>query len=631
MPTHRKFRAEHGRNVDRSIGDALARWQDASTVPRRNALALRSPLAVRGDEAQRPLRELTLTFGRLAVWLWAGLRFYAGIAADKLMRRDNVTRRAGRLRAIFEGLGPTFIKVAQQLAMRADLLPPEYCQELSLMLDVVPPFPTAYAQAAIERATGTPLTTIFEEFSSEPIGSASLACVYKARLCSGETVAVKVRRPGIGPRLARDARALGWLLHLAEWLGVFRPRFTKMMRVEFERMLLEEVDFLREARNTELFRMDAARMKLDFVTAPRVHFELCSHDILVTEFIDGVFLNTIVRALDSGDEAELQRVSGQGIDLHEIAHRLIMAAHWALLEGLLFHADPHPANICVQPGNRIVFVDLASCGRLTGKYRRIWQRYHREFAAHNVQAMVSAAVAMLEPLPPIDLVSFSREIELIFWDWVYAINSDHSAWWEQASGMIWIKFADAARRYQVPMSAELVRIFRATFIYDTTVFRLWERIDMLAEFRSYQHQAGRRVRRRVRRALRARITHGLTDTDYIDIVDLWHMGQQFVGRLQHDLDIPLPDFAREIGKVSYAVLMLLRLVALGLAIYMAAAVASAGVALFTGRQVNVASTLAAVAGSRWFLVPLAGLALLSTGKVIRKLGEYAPLGKAENT
>jgi ubiquinone biosynthesis protein len=438
-------------------------------------------------------------------------------------------------------------------------------------------------------------------------------------------VAVKVRRPGVGPRLARDARALGWLLRLAEWLGVFRPRFTRMMRVEFERMLLEEVDFLREARNTELFRRDAAQSKLDFVTAPRVHFELCSHEILVTAFVDGVFLDKIIRALDTGDEAELQRIREQGIDLHEIAHRLIMAAHWALLEGLLFHADPHPANICVQPGNRIVFVDLASCGRLAGKYRRIWQRYHREFAAHNVQAMVRAAVAMLEPLPPIDLVSFSREIELIFWDWVYAINSDHSAWWEQASGMIWIKFADAARRYQVPMSAELVRIFRATFIYDTTVFRLWERIDMLAEFRSYQHQAGKRVRRRMRRAIRTRIAHGLTDTDYIDILDLWHMGQQIVGRVQHYLDIPAPDFAREIGKVSYAMLMILRLIALGLAIYIAGAAAFAGIDLLTGREVSLTSTLAAVARSRWFLVPLAGLALLLTAKVIRKLGEYVPL------
>jgi hypothetical protein len=239
--------------------------------------------------------------------------------------------------------------------------------------------------------------------------------------------------------------------------------------------------------------------------------------------------------------------------------------------------------------------------------------------------MVRAAVAMLEPLPPIDLVSFSREIELIFWDWVYAINSDHSAWWEQASGMIWIKFADAARRYQVPMSAELVRIFRATFIYDTTVFRLWERIDMLAEFRSYQHQAGKRVRRRMRRAIRTRIAHGLTDTDYIDILDLWHMGQQIVGRVQHYLDIPAPDFAREIGKVSYAMLMILRLIALGLAIYIAGAAAFAGIDLLTGREVSLTSTLAAVARSRWFLVPLAGLALLLTAKVIRKLGEYVPL------
>lgn len=559
---------------------------------------------------------------RVLIWIWAGLRFYLGVAVDNLVRRDTLTRRAERLRRIFEGLGPTFIKVAQQLSVRADLLAIEYCQELSRMLDSVPPFPTQQAREIIERAIGVPIAEIFEEFEPQPIGSASVACVYKARLRTGESVAVKVRRPGIAVGLAADVRALGWLLQFVEWLGLFRTGFTKSLRTEFARMLFEELDFVREARNTELFRAEASRAKRTYLLAPRVHFSLCAENVLVTDFVKGVFLTEILRALDEGDEGELERIREQGIDLHEVARRLVLTAHWELLESLLFHADPHPANICVQPGNVLVFLDFGSCGRLTGRYRRIWQRFYREFTGQNIQEMVRAAVAILEPLPPLDVEAFSREIELMFWDWIHAMNSEHSVWWEKASGLLWMKFADAARRYQAPMSSEIVRIFRATFLYDTTVFRLWEQLDMRDEFRRYQRQAGKRAKRRIRRAFWRRVEDGLSNSDYIEIGDLVHMGKQIVDRVQHFLDEPAPAFAREIGKLSYGVNLVLRLAAVGLTLYVVAVIAFSGYALATGEHLSFSSALASAARNQWYRVGFAAIALLLLHKAIRKFQEF---------
>src|SRR6185369_5741439 len=547
------------RQIKRSVNRALDRWRGADITTSTHALAATTtltstqparPRAPSGSTRARYRAGVIRTLLRVLIWVWAGVRFYSGVALDKLGRRDTLPRRAARLRRIFEGLGPTFIKVAQQLSVRADLLAIEYCQELSNMLDSVPPFPTEQARNIIERATGVPISESFAEFDPYPIGSASVACVYKARLRNGEAVAVKVRRPGIAVRLAADVTALGWLLHLVEWLGLFRTGFTKSLRTEFARMLFEELDFVREARNTELFRVEAKRAKREYLLAPRVHFSLCAEDVLVTDFVKGVFLTDILRALDNGDEAELERIREQDIDLHDVARRLVVTAHWELLESLLFHADPHPANICVQPGNVLVFLDFGSCGRLTGKYRRIWQRFYREFTGQNIQEMVRAALAILEPLPPVDVEAFSREIELMFWDWIHAMNSEHSVWWEKASGLLWMKFADAARRYQAPMSSEIVRIFRATFLYDTTVFRLWEQLDMRDEFRRYQREAGKRAKRRIRRAFWRRVEDGLTNSDYIEISDLLHMGKQIVGRVQHFLDEPAPEFAREIGKIS---------------------------------------------------------------------------------
>src|SRR5262249_50087778 len=138
---------------------------------------------------------------RLLVWLDVVLRFFVGNAIDALVGRGSIERRAIRLRKAFERGGGTFGKVGQQLSLRADLLPYAYCVELSKMLDSVPPFPTAQAIAIIEQGLGRSIGEIFESFDPEPIGSASLSCVYQARLRSGELVAVKVRRPGIGQLL----------------------------------------------------------------------------------------------------------------------------------------------------------------------------------------------------------------------------------------------------------------------------------------------------------------------------------------------------------------------------------------------------------------------------------------------
>jgi ubiquinone biosynthesis protein len=617
--------------IDRSVRRALDRRLDfraaqahapagvaCAASPARSRDWSEPPLPSRGGP---PPAGIGRTLLRLIVWLWAGLRFYAATGADKLAGRDTVARRATRLRRIFESLGPTFIKIGQQLSVRADFLPLEYCQEFAKMLDAVPPFPVEQARRTVERAAGALIADVFAEFDPAPIGSGSLACVYKARLAGGGTVAVKVRRPGVAARLAADMRALGWLLQLAEVLSLLKSGYTRKLRAEFTRMLFEELDFLREARNTELFRAEAIRAKHPYIRAPRVHFALCADDVLVTDLVTGVFVKDILAALERNDCDELERFRAQGIDLGEVARRLVLSAHWELLESLLFHADPHPANICVQPGNILIFLDFGSCGRLTAKHRRMWQRFYSEFASNNVYDMVQTAIAILEPLPAVDTDSFSHELEGIFWDWVHAMDSDNSAWWEKASGMLWMKFTSAARRHQVPVGYEIVRIFRATLIYDAIVFRLCERLDMREQFRRYRRQAGRRAKRRVRRAFWGRVEDGLRYKDYLQIEDLVRTGHQAVGRFQHFLDTPLPDFARELGKVSYAVTLVLRLVGLGLVAYIAVTVIAGWYSASAGEPITFLSILSALADNKWLTVAFAGVALVIISKAIQKFKE----------
>jgi predicted unusual protein kinase regulating ubiquinone biosynthesis (AarF/ABC1/UbiB family) len=610
--------------VDRRISTPLARSAREprrSVAPQPDAIAAQPRLGDRAVRLGRPKATLPHTVFRLVRWVWAVLRYYLGALGDLLRRRNTIARRATRLRHIFERLGPTFVKLGQQLSVRSDLLPYEFCRELALMLDQAPPFATRRALEIIEESTGSPIAQTFSEFQTEPIGSASLSCVYKARLRTDEWVAVKVRRPGVIPVLAADIRALGWLLQLAEWLSVFKAGFTRNLRSELGAMLFEEIDFVREARNAEIFRAEAIRYAQHHISAPRVYFALSSDEVLVTEFVTGVFLNEIMHALDNEDTAALDEIRAGGIDIAEVARNLVMAAHWELLESILFHADPHPANICIQPGNALMFVDFGSCGRLTGRYKRIWQRFYQALSRQDVQDMVSCAVAILEPLPRLDVNEFSREIELMFWDWIYAMNSEHSAWWEKASGLLWMRFAGIARRYQAYMSSEIVRIFRATFMYDTTIFRLSVSLDMRDEFRRYHRKAGKRARKRIRQAFWRRVEHGLQHEDYLEIANIWSIGQRILGRVQNYLDTPSLNFAREIGKIAYSVSMLLRVAAAALGTYLAAV---AGVRIYeraTGEAVRASGLLGTVTSAGLFEIAASGVLFILLRKMIVKLQE----------
>jgi predicted unusual protein kinase regulating ubiquinone biosynthesis (AarF/ABC1/UbiB family) len=289
------------------------------------------------------------------------------------MRRATIQRQAIRLRHVLEKGGPTFAKFGQQLSFRADLLPYAYCAELGRMLDHFPPFPASQAIAVVERNLGRSLSELFELFDPEPIGSASLACVYQARLRTGERVAIKVRRPGIGPVIAADLRALDWLLIVAETLTIIPPGMTRAFRRDMQTILFRELNFRTEARYTDLFRRRALKRGSE-VTAPRVYFQYCTEEVMVSEFVSGVWMWEILAAVDSNNEEFLLQLQKHGIDPKVLASRLVTIMQREVLEELFFHCDPHPANMIVMPNNRICFIDFGAIGRFSSHSRKIFSR-----------------------------------------------------------------------------------------------------------------------------------------------------------------------------------------------------------------------------------------------------------------
>ncbi|MCA1817686.1 MAG: AarF/ABC1/UbiB kinase family protein [Acidobacteria bacterium] len=250
-------------------------------------------------------------------------------------------------------LGPTFIKIGQALATRGDLLPLPYVKELMTLQDQVPPFPTAEAFARIESELGRTLQEAYAEIGEEPIASASLGQVYRARLHTGEEVAVKVQRSHLAETVAFDVRVLRSLLAFA----VRRfPRFGENadwegMIEEFSRTIFEEMDYARESKNAERFRRNFAAWRA--VHVPQIHWSHTTSRVLTMEFIRGTKVT------------DIEGLRAQRISPVKVNRLLVQTYLKQLLEDGFFHADPHPGNLLVMRDGRLAFFDFGMTGVIT--------------------------------------------------------------------------------------------------------------------------------------------------------------------------------------------------------------------------------------------------------------------------
>jgi len=257
---------------------------------------------------------------------------------------------AARFRELLAELGPTFIKFGQLLSTRRDVLPAEWVKELEALQDDCPPLPLSDVRRALEHGLGQPIEAVFSTLEPEPLASASIAQVHRARTHEGEEVVVKVQRPGIRSRIESDLALLYYLAKLLEAVieetGVYTP--TAVIE-EFDRTIHEELDFEHEAANARAMR--AANQGREQVVVPRVHDALSSSQVLTLDYVEGTRLNDVTAA--------------GGFDCEAIARRIIESAFRQLFEDGLFHGDPHPGNILVLPGNRLALLDFGLVGRLT--------------------------------------------------------------------------------------------------------------------------------------------------------------------------------------------------------------------------------------------------------------------------
>jgi len=281
-----------------------------------------------------------------------------GLQMISKKRRERVERltRAERLRMAFEELGSTYVKLGQALSARPDLIPADFITELAKLQDKVPSFPFSDVEQIIENELAAPVSDLFDAFEPVPLASASIGQVHRARLKDGEAVAVKVQRPHIKRTVEVD---LEIMLHLAtlmerniEEAALHRP--VKIVE-EFARSLEKETDYILEASNIERF----ARNFLDDPTlfVPKVFHDHCSSRVLTMEFVDGIKISEIELLEDAGIDRRVVTRRGADLILRQV------------FDHGFFHADPHPGNIFVLPGNVICLLDFGMSGAVDRRTR----------------------------------------------------------------------------------------------------------------------------------------------------------------------------------------------------------------------------------------------------------------------
>lgn len=259
-------------------------------------------------------------------------------------------------RLAIEELGPTFVKLGQILAGRADLFGPDWIAEFARLHSHVPAVPLDDLRTQLRQDLGGEPEAVFERFDVEPLAAASIAQVHRARTKAGDEVIVKIRRPGIREVIEADLRLLDRLAAVAETeLPALQPYRPRQIVRELARSLQRELDLAAECHNAE--RIAGNLAVLPHVLIPKVHWEYTHERINVQAFIDGI------------PGSDLDRVSAEGLDRLLLARRGAQAVLKMIVEDGFFHADPHPGNVFYLQGNRIAFIDFGMVGRLSARRR----------------------------------------------------------------------------------------------------------------------------------------------------------------------------------------------------------------------------------------------------------------------
>lgn len=451
-------------------------------------------------------------------------------AALTTQRRRGIGGPVG-FRRFLERRGPTFVKIGQFLALRPDLIPREFSEELMRLFERVPAFPWPEARRIIREDLDGEPAELFGYFDPNPVAAGSLAQIYFARLDDGAEVAVKILRPGARARIARDLRHARRLARLLTMSGSSFILSPQEVLEEIAGWLTQELDLQRELSNIGRFRRLASQSR--FQVAPRPYPRLSSARILTMEYVRGVHVIDLLAARDPHGRPAAARAEAVNIDRDRLAKRLIQSCLTQIFQYRFFHADLHPGNLIALPGGRIAFIDFGLCQALDDTVRKRQMHYLSALYRGDNDQVFRYLQEIIIPTPEADPEGLRRDFFAAVRDWAVEKDddADHRAGggaYSSAVANYMISVMRAAHRNGYKMPIGILAMYRALLTAETVANLLGSKTDLRRVGRTFIEEL------RSREALRALEIENLGPV-LSSYVSLWREYPNQVSQILTDL------------------------------------------------------------------------------------------------
>ena len=425
---------------------------------------------------------LLMKYGRADLVKSAGL----DEAIEGMEGEQAAPAKMDELASDIEKLGPTFIKLAQLLSTRADLLPQSYIDALTRLQDNVGPFPFNEVEEIVNTELGVRISKAFSEFESQPVAAASLGQVHRAKMRDGRDVVVKVQRPGIRERMSEDLEVLG---DIAAFLDSHteagrKYEFAPLLE-EFRKSLLHELDYRLEARNLATFA-DNLR-EFDRIVVPHPVEDFTTSRVLTMEYIRGKKITSL---------SPLAKIE---LDGYQLAEHLFQAYLQQILIDGFFHADPHPGNVFLTDDRRIALIDLGMVARVAPRFQENLIQLLLAISDGRGDETADMTIKMGESKPNFDEKSFRRAVSDL------VLQSQNAQLENIDAGRVVLRIQQISGACDFRLPPEFTMIAKTLLNLDQVVHTLDPKFDPNFAIRSYSNVI---MQRRMEKSLSAGNIYG---------------------------------------------------------------------------------------------------------------------------
>ena len=374
------------------------------------------------------------------------------------LKNENRKQDAASLRKAFEDLGSSFVKIGQIISTRPDLLPQDYIDELSKLQDNVPPFPFTDIERIFEEEFGEEISVAFAKVEENPLASASIAQVHRAKMKNGKEVIIKVQRPDIEENLLRDIALFSKILSMTP--GTIKDLISDpdLALKEIEKATQIELDFRHEA--TALLKFKVLNKEMESVEVPNLITDYVSKRVLVEEYIEGI------KVLD------LAKLAKKGYVKEDIAEKLILSFLSQVFKDGYFHGDPHPGNVLIKD-KKIVFIDFGIMGELSAENKESLIDLLKAIVFNDIDLVMNILLKVGVTKERINRYEFYEDLNYFFDTYLTASYKQINM------GVLFSDILDVTQKHRITIPNDFTMLIKSLSMLEGIIAELDPEINML--------------------------------------------------------------------------------------------------------------------------------------------------------